>query len=208
MPPGLATAEVANVPEVPTVRACHPELARHLLVETGAARFDAAASRELPAGRHDNHGIPHGWGFVYQQVLGGVVDVPVIPVFVNTFWEPNPPNAARAYDFGRALGRAVGSFPGGLRVGVVASGGLSHMVVDEEFDRPFLEAIVRDDRDHLRSIPASTLTSGTSEARNWLVTAGALAEAGLKGEVVDYQPCYRSAAGTGCAMAFAQWWSR
>jgi hypothetical protein len=30
-------------------------------------------------------------------------------------------------------------------------------------------------------------------------------QAGLFGELVDYQPCYRSEAGTGCAMCFVTW---
>ena len=49
------------------------------------------------------------------------------------------------------------------------------------------------------------LRSGTSEYRNWIVVAGALAESPLSAKVVDYQPCYRSEAGTGCGMAFVTW---
>ncbi|HEY1669838.1 MAG TPA: hypothetical protein VGG54_29415, partial [Trebonia sp.] len=92
MPPGLAIAEVANQPDVATVRGCHPALARHLLKETSNAGFDPGASLRLPAGRFENSSIPHGWGFIYQQILGGDYEIPVVPVFVNTFWEPNPPS--------------------------------------------------------------------------------------------------------------------
>ena len=100
MPPGLAIAEVGNYPDEATTRTCHSELAVHLIKESSRAGFDPAASRELPAGEYDDHGIPHGWGFIIQQVLGGS-DVPaVVPVFVNTFYEPNPPGASRCYDFG------------------------------------------------------------------------------------------------------------
>lgn len=205
MPPGLAIAEVANVPEVSTTRKCHAELALHLIRETSAAGFDPCASRHLPAGSYGNHGIPHGWGFVYQQILDGNGDIPFVPLFVNTFWEPNPPSAARCRDFGRALAHAIGTFPGGLRVGVVASGGLSHMVVDEDLDRSFLDALVRGDDDYLASLPADVLRSGTSEMRNWIVAGSALEETALTPRVVDYQPCYRSEAGTGCAMAFVTW---
>ena len=145
-PPGLAIAEVENYPEVATTRACQPDLAVHLIKETSKAGFDPSASRELPAGAYDDHGIPHGWGFIVQQVLGGH-DVPaIVPVFVNTFYEPNPPGAARCYEFGRALGEAIRSFPGNLRVGVVASGGLSHFVIDEDLDRGFLAGAPRQGR--------------------------------------------------------------
>ena len=40
---------------------------------------------------------------------------------------------------------------------------------------------------------------------NWIPVAGAMNEAGLEMTVVDYQPLYRSSAGTGSGMAFAYW---
>jgi 3-O-methylgallate 3,4-dioxygenase len=205
MPPGLAIAEVANVPTESTTRRCHSELALHLIRETSAAGFDPGASRILPAGRYGDHGIPHGWGFVLQQVLGGAADVPIVPLFVNTFWEPNPPGAARCHDFGVALGAAIRSFPGDLTIGVVASGGLSHFVVDEELDRRFLTALVDGDGEYLRGLPADLLRSGTSELRNWIVVGGAVSGSGLRARIVDYLPCYRSEAGTGCGMGFVAW---
>jgi hypothetical protein len=205
MAPGLAIAEVANVPEIRTIRKIDSELALHLIQATSAAGFDPSASRQLPPGRYGDGGIPHGWGFIYQQVLGGTTEIPFVPLFINTFWEPNPPSAARCYDFGRAIGAAIRSYPDELRVGVVASGGLSHMVVDEDLDRAFLDALVHGDRDHLSSLSGKVLRSGTSELRNWIVAAGALDGAGLRPRVVEYQPCYRSEAGTGCAMAFMAW---
>jgi hypothetical protein len=205
MPPGLAIAEVANVPTVSTTRPCHAELALGIIAETGAAGFDPGASKELPAGTSGDHGIPHGWGFIYQQVLGGMGDIPFVPIFVNTFWAPNQPTAARSYDFGVAVGHAIRSFGQDLRVGVVASGGLSHFVIDEELDRAFLAALEGEDTGHLRSLESEVLRSGTSELRNWVAVAGAVAGSGLRARVVDYQPCYRSDAGTGNAMGFAIW---
>ncbi|MGH3679451.1 MAG: hypothetical protein ACRDT2_04095 [Natronosporangium sp.] len=205
MPPGLAVAEVANVPPVSTTRRCHSELARHLVGRTRAAGFDPAASQRLPAGRHGNHGIPHGWGFVLQQLLGGASELPFVPVFVNTFWQPNPPDARRCHEFGVALGEAIASFPADLSVGVVASGGLSHFVIDEELDRAFLAALRDRDAGYLTGLPDELLRAGTSELRNWIVVAGATAAAGLQARLVDYLPCYRSDAGTGCGMGFVVW---
>lgn len=203
--PGLAIAEVANVPRVSTTRPCHPELALHLIREVGKADFDPAASQVLPAGEHGDHGIPHGWGFILQQVLGGDSTLPMVPVFVNTFWQPNPPSARRSYAFGVALGRAIESFPGDLRVGIAASGGLSHFVIDENLDRGFLDALQREDAAHLAGLGDDLLRAGSSELRNWIVAAGALAGRGLPARVVDYVPCYRSDAGTGCGMGFVTW---
>ena len=138
-------------------------------------------------------------------MLGGDDLIPIVPVFVNTFWEPNPPAARRCYDFGVALGEAISSYPEDLRVGVVASGGLSHFVVDEELDRQFLDALLGGDRSFLASLSDDVLRSGTSELRSWIVAGTAARQAGLAGELVDYQPCYRSEAGTGNAMGFVTW---
>ncbi|RGE18957.1 hypothetical protein [Leucobacter sp. wl10] len=203
--PGLAIAEVANVPETSQVRKTDASLALHLIAETRRSGFDPAASKRLPAGKYGDHGIPHGWGYVLQQVLGGEDLPPFVPVFVNTFWHPNPPSARRSYDFGVALGRAIADYPEDLRVGVVASGGLTHFVIDEEMDRKFLTALQEKDEEVLTAYSDDELRSGTSELRNWLVVAGALAASDLEARVVDYIPAYRSEAGTGAGLGFVTW---
>jgi hypothetical protein len=205
LPPGLAIAEVANQPAQPEVRRGHAALGLHLIHEVSRAGFDPGAAKVLPAGRWENHSIPHGWGFILQQVLGGENLIPIVPVFVNTFWEPNPPAASRCYDFGVALGAAIASFPEDLRVGVVASGGLSHFVIDEELDRGVMQALADKDKEFMVALKDDELRSGTSEIRNWVTVGGALAGTDLSARVVDYLPCYRSEAGTGCAMAFMAW---
>jgi len=53
--------------------------------------------------------------------------------------------------------------------------------------------------------PNIQFRDGTSETKNWILSAGALSETGLEMELMDYVPCYRSEAGTGNAMAFATW---
>jgi hypothetical protein len=49
---------------------------------------------------------------------------------------------------------------------------------------------------------AADLVEGTSEIRNWIVTAAA---ADTQGQVVKYFPLYRTRTGVGCAMGFAHW---
>lgn len=205
MPPGLAIAEVANQPTVSTTRKTHSDLALHLIAESQAAGFDPVASRQLPAGKYNDYGIPHGWGYIIQQVLDGTDVPPFVPVFVNTFWHPNPPTASRSFEFGRALGQAIESYPEDIRVGVVASGGLSHFVIDEELDQEFLNALQQKDAEKLSSYSNDVLRSGTSELRNWIVVAGALADTELSAHVVDYVPAYRSEAGTGAGLGFVVW---
>lgn len=206
MAPGLAIAEVANVPDISMTRECHAPLGLHIIQSTQAAGFDPAASKQLPAGKHEDHGIPHGWGFIIQHVLGGHDELPpIVPIFVNTFWHPNPPSARRCFDYGVALGEAIASFPEGLRVGIAASGGLSHFVIDEDLDRAVLQAFEEGDEEFLAGLPDDVLRAGTSEIRNWIVVAGAMQAAGLNARTVDYVPCYRSEAGTGCGMGSVVW---
>ena len=68
-----------------------------------------------------------------------------------------------------------------------------------------LDAMQAGNAAKLASIPENMFQAGTSEIKNWIVVAGAMAEAGLKMSLVDYVPCYRSEAGTGSAMGFARW---
>ena len=87
----------------------------------------------------------------------------------------------------------------------MASGGVSHFVIDEAFDWRLLNAMKRRDYKALLEEPEVHFRSGTSETKNWLVVAGMLAETNLEMELLDYVPCYRSEAGTGSGMAFATW---
>lgn len=207
MQPGLAKAALGDVPDRPITRAVDAGLAKHLIDKILLSGFDPASSRFLPAGRYKNGGVPHGWGFIYQRILGQESTLPMVPIFVNTFWEPTPPTAARSYDFGVALANAIESYPEDIRVGIVASGGLSHFVIDEELDRAFIRALEENDVDYLRSIPANLMTAGTSELRNWITVAGAAQAAGLTVDDVIYEPAYRTEAGTGNAMGFVTWTS-
>ena len=60
----------------------------------------------------------------------------------------------------------------------------------------------KNDLADLSRVAASDLVAGTSEIRNWIVTAAA---ADRPATVVDYVPCYRTPTGVGCAMGFAYW---
>jgi len=78
-----------------------------------------------------------------------------------------------------------------------------HFVVDKELDRQVLKALKERDINTIASLPLERLQSGASEIRYWITTAGAAQH--LEMEVFDYVPCYRSPAGTGCAIDSAQW---
>jgi hypothetical protein len=86
---------------------------------------------------------------------------------------------------------------------LVASGGLSHFVVDEALDRRVLDGIANRDAESLRTIPDELLHAGSSEIRNWVAVAGAMHDREVAWS--EYAPCYRTAAGTGCGMGFLRW---
>ena len=163
-----------------------------------AQGFDISQSKRLSK----EHGEGHAFGFVHRRMMTDHV-IPIVPVALNTYFPPNQPRPRRCYELGKAIRAAVRTAKGGARVGILASGGLSHFTVDEALDRGVLDACKRNDGEALCSIPAEKLNSGSSEIRNWITVAGAAAH--LKTEWQEYIPCYRSAAGTGCGMGFAVW---
>jgi chromosome segregation ATPase len=104
---------------------------------------------------------------------------------------------------GQAIAAAVAAWPEAASVAIIASGGLSHFVVDEELDRMALKGLESADAGTLTSLPRHRLQSATTETLNWVATAGAMH--GTKMEVITYEPAYRTAAGTGCGCAVGHW---
>jgi hypothetical protein len=111
----------------------------------------------------------------------------------------------RCYAIGRALRQAIESWNVDRTIAIVASGGLSHFVIDEEFDRSLLGALARKDMQGVCSLPEAKFQSGTSEIKTWIVLAGAMEQSALQMRLIDYVTCYRSLAGTGVGAAFAEW---
>jgi 3-O-methylgallate 3,4-dioxygenase len=174
-------------------------LALHLIDRLMTQDFDVSQSKRLAK----EHGEGHAFGFVHRRLMGDGKVIPIVPVALNTYFPPNQPRPRRCYELGRAIRQGVQSATGYERVGILASGGLSHFTVDEELDRRVLDACQRNDGEALASIPAERLKSGSSEIRNWITVAGAAGH--LANVWQEYIPCYRSAAGTGCGMGFALW---
>jgi 3-O-methylgallate 3,4-dioxygenase len=204
LPPGLAVANWGHHPPETATYPGQPELALHMIHNFMEDGFDVAHSKRIPAGRHGSHSIPHAYGFIHRRIMKDEV-VPNVPVFINTFYPPNQPTLRRCYDFGASLGNAIKSWDSDKTVAVIASGGLTHFVVEEDLDQEVLAAMKAKDVEKLTHLPENRFNAGTSEIRNWIALAAAMVGTGLEMEVLDYVPCYRSEAGTGNAMCFAQW---
>lgn len=167
------------------------------LIEEGV---DVAVAGEVRDPRQAGFG--HAYGFVMDR-LCGERQIPILPVMLNTYFPPNVPRPSRCYDIGEVIGRALTAHPGDERVGIVASGGLTHFAVDEELDRQVIRALETGDAEFLRALPPSGLRSGNSEILNWVMAAGALRR--LTVTESEYIPVHRTPAGTGIGLAFLTW---
>ena len=147
-------------------------------------------------------GFGHAFGFVVERLFRGR-EIPTVPVLLNTYYPPSVPRAWRCYEIGQALRTAVETIPGNARVAIIASGGLSHFVADEELDRIVLDAIRSKDPTALKALPPHALRSGSSEILNWVLVAGAMETTPLKW--AEYIPVQRTPAGTGIGLGFAAW---
>src|ERR1700730_1410568 len=177
----------------------YPPFGRHLIEQLIEQNFDVAQFTR----QHESRSLGHAFTFVRRRIMRAENPIPMIPVLINTYLLPNQPSAARCYAFGQALGNAIRTWPGNERVAVIASGGLSHFVIDTELDRKVLEGLATSDRHALCSLPKDKLQMGSSEILNWIVAGGALES--LQMESVAYIPGYRAEGATGRGMAFAKW---
>jgi Catalytic LigB subunit of aromatic ring-opening dioxygenase len=187
---------VYHEPDAPREYPVARDLALHLVQHLMEQEFDVAYADKLAKPR----GEGHAFGFVHRRLLSRTV-LPIVPLVVNTYYPPNQPRPGRCFRLGIALRKAVEAFPADRRIGVIASGGLSHFTIDEALDRRVLGACQSADEEALATIAPAKLNSGSSEIRNWIVMAGAAA--GLQPAWHEYVPLYRTPAGTGCGMAFA-----
>jgi hypothetical protein len=174
------------------------DLAEWLIRQLCDRDFDITAMAGLERGQFEGHAFQ----FVHRRLLEHL-ELPVIPVILNTFDPPNQPTPRRCVALGEALRELIALWPEDLRVGVIASGGLSHFVVDEELDQKVIGAIRNKDLATLGSLDPRQLQAGSSEIRNWLVVSAMARD--LDNEWIEYLPAYRSPALTGTGLAFAAW---
>ena len=175
------------------------KLALHMIEYLMDNGFDPASSKCMRKGEGEGHGM----AYVHRRLMDAAHPIPIVPVFLNTYFPPNQPRPRRCYALGQAIRRAVEGFPGNGRVGIIASGGLSHFLVDEEFDRAILKACADKNAAFLQNLPRNKLHSGSSEILNWVGVAGACEHLDLNW--FEYVPGYRTPAGTGTGLSFATW---
>lgn len=176
----------------------HADLAWHLAESLILDGFDMTIINRLDV----DHGLT-----VPLSVLAGDVErwpFPVIPIAVNVVQYP-PPTGERCFALGAAIGRAVASFPDGLRVLMIGTGGMSHQLqgeraglINPDFDLAFLDSLASDatwarQRTHVDYVEHAG--SEGVELVMWLVMRGALG-AGVAEAARHYHvPASNTAAG-------------
>jgi gallate dioxygenase len=158
----------------------NPKLAAHIAQSLVTDEFDLSYFQDKP--------LDHGF-FSPMSVLldreDGRWPTTIVPFQIGVLQFPLP-TAARCYKMGKALRRAIESYPEDIKVAVVATGGLSHQVHGEragfnnpEWDREFLDRITDDPASLTQMTHAEFATLGGLEGAEvimWLIMRGALSD--------------------------------
>ena len=161
---------------VPAVEG-HPELAWHIAQSTILDEFDMTIVNRMDV----DHGLTVPLSLMFGQPQAWPCKV--IPLAVNVVQYP-PPSGNRCWNLGRAIRKAVASFPANLNVMVWGTGGMSHQLqgpraglINKEFDTRFLDRLTTDP-EQLAQVPhleyVREAGSEGIELVMWLIMRGAL----------------------------------
>ena len=155
----------------------HAALSRHIGNSLMADEFDLSFFRDKPI----DHGLFSPMSALMPFKDGWPVEV--VPLQVGVLQFPIP-SARRCHNLGKALRRAIESYPEDLSVAIVATGGVSHQVHGErcgfnnpEWDEQFVDLFVNDPQRLTEITLAEYATLGGmegSEVITWLIMRGAL----------------------------------
>ncbi len=156
----------------------HPALARHIAKGLVADEFDLSFFQEK--------GLDHGCFSPLSLLWPHEKEWPgaIVPLQVGVLQLPIP-SARRCFKLGRALRKAIHSYPEDLKVAIVGTGGLSHQVHGERagfnntpWDMEFLELLEKEPEKLTDITIAEYAEKGGmegSEVIMWLLMRGALA---------------------------------
>jgi gallate dioxygenase len=170
--------EGAGARDLPAVQG-HPEFAAHIGRSLMADEFDMSFFQDRPL----DHGCFSPLSMLCPSNAQTGWPVRLVPLQIGVLQFPIP-TARRCFKLGQALRRAIESYPEPLRVGIVATGGLSHQVHGERagfnntaWDQQFLDLFEQDPERLARMTHAEFAELGGVEGAEvimWLVMRGAL----------------------------------
>ncbi len=159
----------------------HQALAEDLLEGSVRRDFDMTYSQDATLG--------HSFAAPFEWILGSR-DIPVVPIFVNTYLPPLP-RPQRCAALGRAIAEIVAAKP--ERVALLASGGMSHYPGTAkyyqpayDFDRWCIHELENSHSDSfLRLTPEQLDEVGNTEMLPWAIVLGAAGAQHM--ELLSYQ---------------------
>jgi protocatechuate 4,5-dioxygenase beta chain len=161
---------------VPVVKG-HPILASHIAQSVILDEFDLTIVNKMD--------VDHGLTVPLTLMFGQPREWPckIIPLAVNVVQYP-PPTGNRCYNFGKAIKKAVESFPEDLRVVIFGTGGMSHQLqgaraglINKEWDTRFLDNLVTNPEADAKIPFIEYVREAGSEGIElvmWLISRGAL----------------------------------
>jgi protocatechuate 4,5-dioxygenase beta chain len=153
------------------------EFAAHLAQSLILDEFDMTLVNQMD--------VDHGFSVPMSLMFGQPKEWPVkvVPLAVNVLQYP-PPTAHRCYMLGKAIRRAVESYPKDLKVMIFGTGGMSHQIhgpraglINAEFDNHFLDLLVDDPEQLAAKSHLEYMREAGAEGVElimWLIMRGAL----------------------------------
>ncbi len=163
---------------VPVVKG-HPKLASHIAQSVILDEFDLTIVNKME--------VDHGLTVPLNLMFGSPKEwpCPVIPLAVNVVMFP-PPTAHRCFMLGRAIRKAVESYPEDLRVVILGTGGMSHQIsgpraglINSKFNKAFLDNLAKDPKKLTHISHVEMMREAGAEGIEmvmWLIARGALDE--------------------------------
>jgi len=167
---------------VPVVQG-HPELASHIAQSVIQDDFDLTIVNRMD--------VDHGLTVPMSLICGptGADEswpCPVIPFAVNVVQFPVP-SGRRCFELGRAVRRAIESFPSDLNVQIWGTGGMSHQLqgpraglINSDWDSAFLDKLINTPEELADMPHLDYVREGGAEGIElvmWLVARGAMSDA-------------------------------
>ncbi len=155
----------------------HPELAAHIAQSVILDEFDLTLCNKME--------VDHGLTVPLNLMFGSPKQwpCPVIPLAVNVVMYP-PPTGHRCFMLGRAIKKAVESYPEDLNVVIFGTGGMSHQIsgqraglINSKFDHAFLDNLTKNPKKLTKLSHLELMREAGAEGVEmvmWLIMRGAL----------------------------------